>query len=87
MSERERLEREVEELDQKVRAALREENAAAREAEKFATTKPLDRTEDPEPLDADAMSAAFKRKAETEKERIRLMAELDELRKRLDLYD
>ena len=87
MSERERLEREVEELDQKVRAALREENAAAREAEKFATTKPLDPTKYPEPLDEDARSAAFKRKAETEKERIRLMAELDELRKRLDLYD
>jgi len=44
--------------------ALREEDAAAREAAEYARTTPLSATEDVEPTDGAGMSAAFKRRRE-----------------------
>lgn len=89
-SERRRqLEQQLEEVDRKLRAAMREEHAAAREAEKFPqrATEPLDPFEDREGALPDAMMAAFKRKQETAakarrltQEKHRLVQELNKLR-------
>ena len=85
MSERQRLEREVHKVRGDLKDALREEGAAAREAQKYAqrAVVPLS-GEDPEPLDGDAMGEAFKRSREATARRTALDARWRELLRKLD---
>ena len=85
MSERERLEREIETVAAERKAARREENAAAREAQKYAQRAivPLS-CEDLEPLDGDGRGEAFKRHKETTGRREELDAQRRDLRRKLD---
>ena len=87
VSEREKLEQELENCEAEKKDAGRKKDAAAMEAQKFARTKPLPPLETPEQSEPGAdMWAAFKRRDETDTEYWRLSRECDRLRKELDRY-